>query len=174
MPLPAVHLPIAVPLPAIHLPIAVCLCLPFICPLLCPMSALQCSCFPLQVLNCPLFLGQVSATQHAVSTHSALTPARSASVSWVTAPTNTPPPPFQPGVPCRQGDWFSQYAAQGRRNGSSRVTAFPLYPQQAQVRTDPPPPSRPSSALPSARLQCSPLYTGLSQRGGCRFLSKFT
>ncbi|KAL3155831.1 hypothetical protein ABBQ32_012842 [Trebouxia sp. C0010 RCD-2024] len=37
-------------------------------------------------------------------------------------------------VPVRQGDWFSQYAAQGRRNGSSRVTTFPLYPQQAQDR----------------------------------------
>lgn len=35
---------------------------------------------------------------------------------------------------CRQGDWFSQYAAQGRRNGSSRVTSFPLFPYPAQVR----------------------------------------
>lgn len=30
-------------------------------------------------------------------------------------------------VYCRTEDWFSKYAAQGRRNASSRVTVFPLY-----------------------------------------------
>ena len=28
---------------------------------------------------------------------------------------------------CRSQDWYTQYAAQGRRNSSSRVTVFPLY-----------------------------------------------
>lgn len=28
---------------------------------------------------------------------------------------------------CRNQDWYAQYAAQGRRNSSSRVTVFPLY-----------------------------------------------
>ena len=28
---------------------------------------------------------------------------------------------------CRNQDWYTQYAAQGRRNSSSRVTVFPLY-----------------------------------------------
>ena len=30
-------------------------------------------------------------------------------------------------VNCRNEDWYSRYAAQGRRNASSRVTVFPLY-----------------------------------------------
>ncbi len=33
---------------------------------------------------------------------------------------------------CRAGDWYTQYAAQGRRNGSSRVITHPLYPPADQ------------------------------------------
>lgn len=40
---------------------------------------------------------------------------------------------LRPSVWCRQGDWFAQYAAQGRRNASSRVTTFPLFPHPTQA-----------------------------------------